>query len=118
MQREIKDTDALSEQMAEIAELLRKYHHPQAKVVEAIFATLRTPNPDFVRLCGIEMWGGAGAVWEVCLSSQQCEESKSDDQSVRRAFIRLAASMDKIGIGTDRSRFIASTFQKWLDKGL
>lgn len=112
--------DALSRDLNEIAELLRKYQHPgQAKVVEEILASFKTPNPDFIQLCGIDVWGGAGAVWEVCLStSRKSEQAKADQQAFRRAFVRLADTMKVMNIGTERSRFIGATFQDWLEKGL
>jgi hypothetical protein len=75
-------------------------------------ATLDTPKPDFNRLAGIEMWGGAGAVWESPL-----EESLADKKTFRETVIRIALTMERLGFGTDRSRFIASTVQSWLNKG-
>jgi hypothetical protein len=109
---------ALDRNLTEIAELLNKYqHYAQARVVEEILATLETSNPDYKRLCGIDMWGGAGAVWEVYLSSSQ-ESDKADQQALWRAFVRLVETMNQMDISTDRSRFLGTTLQKWLDKGL
>ena len=59
------ETEALKEDLAQLASLHQKYqNYGQMVVLEEIIATLDTPQPDFNRLAGIEMWGGAGAVWE------------------------------------------------------
>jgi hypothetical protein len=112
--------DALDRDLSEIAKLLRKYQrYGHASVVDEILATLKTPGPDYTRLCGIDMWGGAGAVWEAYPSSlQESDEAKADKTAFRGAFVRLADTMNQMGIGTDRSRFIRTIFQSWLDKGL
>jgi hypothetical protein len=66
------------------------------------------------------MWGGAGAVWEVCLcqSRTRSAEMQADEALFRRAIIRLAAIMDGLKVGTARSRDIARIFQGWLNKGI
>jgi len=57
--------EALGKDLHHLAELLHKYgHYGQADVVDQIIPTLETPTPDYERLVGVEMWGGAGAVWE------------------------------------------------------
>jgi len=106
--------------LTELAELLHKYGHDgQAAVVDEIVATLETSTPDFKRLAGIDMWGSSGAVWEVCLiSSAMRVAGRADETSFRNAIIRIAAVMDQMKIGTERTRFIAQNFQGWLDKGL
>jgi hypothetical protein len=45
-------------------------------------------------------------------------EGRADQTNFRKSIIRIAAAMDQMKIGTERSRFIAKTFQGWLDKGL
>jgi hypothetical protein len=112
--------DALNRDLNVIAQLLCNYrHYGQARVVEEILGTLETASPDYKRLCGIDMWGGSGAVWDVYLPrSHRSEQSKADERDFRRAIIRIAETMNQLKIGTDRSRFIAATFQGWLDKGL
>jgi hypothetical protein len=45
-------------------------------------------------------------------------EGHADKARFRNAIIRIAATMDQMKIGTDRSRFIAKTFRGWLDQGL
>ena len=114
------DTLALGQDLKEIAVLLRKYRHDgQMRTVEEILATLNTPTPDFQRLCGIEMWGGAGAVWDVNIApSPTSDEEKADREAFFRAFVRLAKTMNSIGLGSARSDSIAATFQTWVDKGL
>jgi len=46
------------------------------------------------------------------------EESPADKKNFRETVIRIALTMERLGFGTDRSRFIASTLQSWLDKGI
>jgi hypothetical protein len=113
--------DALSAELEIVGELLRKYqYYGQAQVIDEILATFSTPNPDFKRLAGIEMWGGAGAVWETVLNypAPQTNETQIDERAFREAIIRISAAMDVRGIGTDRSRFIAKTFQNWRGTGV
>ena len=114
----MEHTRTLCQDLDVIAELLRKYrHYGQAQVVEEVLATLETSGPDYKQLRGIDMWGGAGAVWEVNLGSAQgSTEEKADRAAFFRAFVRLANTMNQAGLDTDRSRFIAKTFQSWLDK--
>lgn len=108
------DTEVLKEDLARLASLHRKYrNYGQMVVLEEIVATFDTPRPDFNRLAGIEMWGGAGAVWESPL-----EESAADQKSFRETIVQIALTLDRLGFGTDRSRFIARTVQSWLDKGI
>jgi len=105
--------DSLKEDLNRLAALCQEYrNYGQMIVLEEIAATFDTANPDFKRLTGIEMWGGAGAVWETP------PFDKSDEKLFHETIIRIASIMDSLGIGTDRSRFIAGTLQSWLDKGL
>ena len=115
--------EALDRDLNQLAELLRKYGHDgQATVVDEIWSTLDTSTPDYQRLAGIDMWGGAGAVWEVCLLTSRVQratnQGRGDEKSFREAIIRTAAEMDRLGIGTARSPDIAKTFPFWIDKGL
>jgi hypothetical protein len=111
--------EALGRDLHHLAELLHKYgHHGQADVVDQILQTLETPTLDCERLAGIEMWGGSGAVWEVLLTPRKSSEQKDDEKSFHQTIIRIAAAMDRLKIGTERSRSTAKIFQKWLDKGI
>jgi hypothetical protein len=113
-------TKTLRQDLTVIAELLRKYRHfGQVQVVEEILVTLETPDPDYSQLRGIDVWGGAGAVWEVELgSSWGPAEVKTDRAVFYAAFVRLANTMDHAGLGTDRSRFIGEAFQSRLREQL
>jgi hypothetical protein len=110
----------LSGGLTQASGLLHKYaHHGQGTVVDQIVATLETRNPDYKRLASIDMWGGSGAVWEVCLTSGGgSDEEQADEKSFREAIVRIATAMDQMKIGTQRSRFIAETLQGWIDRGL
>ena len=100
--------------------MLHKYgHHGQGAVIDQIVPTLETPQPDYKRLASIDMWGGSGAVWEVCLTpGSHSDEERADEKSFREAIVRIAFAMDRMKIGTARSRFIAETLQGWLDRGI
>jgi hypothetical protein len=115
-----KSLDKLIRSLSEIRDVLLKFKHlGQARVVEDILAAVGKTNPDFAQLRSIDMWGGAGAVWEVSFSTpQMSEEMKADEQSFRRAIIDLVEAMNQMGISTDRSQFICATFQDWLTNGL
>lgn len=107
---------ALERELSRLSELLHKHGHGgQAMVVDQILTTLGTPAPDYKRLAGIDMWGGSGAVWEVRLTPSGKNE---DERAYLQTIIQLAATMDSLKIGTERSRSIARTFQGWLDKGI
>jgi len=110
--------EALDKDLHHLAELLHKYgHQGQADVVDQIQRTVETPIPDYDRLAGIEVWGGSGAVWEVRLTPRTSSEQKGDEKSFLQTIIRIASAMDRLKIGTERSRSTAKIFQEWLDKG-
>ena len=97
--------EALGKDLHHLAELLHKYgHYGQADVVDQIIPTLETPTPDYERLVGVEMWGGAGAVWEVCLTPRTSSEQKADEKSFHLTIIRIAAAM---GPSENRNRAIS-----------
>lgn len=111
--------DALDADLNQLARLLHKYRHGQATVVEEIRATLSTPTPDFQRLAGIDMWGGSGAVWEVDFAPfSTSSEAHADKIAFHQNIIRIAEHMDRLKIGTERSRYIAGAFREWMRKGI
>src|SRR5208283_5939095 len=95
-------------------------HHGQAAVAEELLTTLDTPSPDYKRLAGIDMWGGSGSVADVYLTQSKTltEAAQEDRRSFQKALIRIAETMDRLRIGTERSRSTAKMFQEWLDRGL
>jgi hypothetical protein len=98
--------------------LLRKYHHyAQANVMSDIIASIERGEPHYKRLAGVDMWGGAGAVWEVELipGGVKSKEHKEDERAFRRSIINIAAQMDQLGIGHARSRSTADIFGKWIE---
>lgn len=112
-----RQVEALESDLGRLSKLLHKHGHSgQATVVDQILDTFGTPTPDYERLAGIDMWGGSGAVWEVRLTpSGTCSE---DERAFLRTIIQIAATMDRLEIGTERSRWIAKTVQEWVDKGI
>ena len=109
----------LADGLRQLAQLLGKYgHNGQRQVVDELLASFEINSPDYGRLAGIDMWGGSGAVWEVSLTSyKRSTETQKDELLFRQSIIRIAAAMNHLGIGTERSQFIAKTFQIWIDKG-
>jgi hypothetical protein len=109
--------EALEGELRRLSELLHKHGHgSQATVVDQIRATVGTPTPDYKRVTGIDVWGGSGAVWEVRLTPSG--KGNEDEKAFLQTIIQLAATMDSLEIGTERSRSIARTLQGWLDKGI
>jgi hypothetical protein len=104
--------------LKQLAALCRKQGgYGQATLLDEMVAKLDSPNSDFKRLAGNEMWGGAGAIWESPLDQSNPPNNRSgDERNHREAIVRIASIMDRLGIGTDRSRFIANVLQSWLDK--
>ncbi|MGH9522510.1 MAG: hypothetical protein ACRD3E_08255 [Terriglobales bacterium] len=105
----------LAESLAVARDLLNKYDNPgQVDVIDRILSTFHTDVPDYRTLSGVDMWGGSGAVWEVLLCPCDTEEHKKDTERFWNAMIDISREMDRIGVGTPRSRQIAETFQGWL----
>jgi|KBSMisStandDraft_5_1062788.scaffolds.fasta_scaffold08804_5 hypothetical protein len=98
--------EALERDLSRLSELLHKHGHGgKATVVDQILASLHAPTPDYKRLAGIDVWGGSGAVWEVCLTPAGA--GKEDERAFGQTIIQTAATMDHLKIGTERSRSIA-----------
>ena len=112
--------ETLGMDLTKLSELLHKYgHQGQGKVVDEILVSLETPEPDYKRLAGVDMWGGSGAVWEVCLTPvRRSSEAQADEKSFHQTIIRIAAEMDRLRIGTERSRSTAKIFKQWLENGI
>ncbi len=92
--------------------LLKNDWDGQAEIIQCLINLHDTDQKEFVRLLhSIDMWGGSGAVWEV-------GDLGEDEVAFRYAIIRLAAQMDEAGLGTERNRYIASTFRKWNQAGI
>ena len=108
--------EKLSKALGELSELLHKYGHDgQGNVVDEIIASLETPDPDYKRLAGIDMWGGAGSVADICENLTTKREGAGDERVFRKALVRVAAAMDDLKIGTKRSRSVAKSFRGLLD---
>jgi hypothetical protein len=101
--------------------LLAKYQHGgQATFVSHLIDMRRGSDPDFFKyLTSVEMWGGPGSVWEVDkFRSSSREEAYTDELRFRNAIISIANQMEKDGVGSERTRFIAESFKVWTEKGL
>jgi hypothetical protein len=106
--------------LTRIETLLTKYDHPgQAGVIASLKALReREPNAHRTMIQGVDVWGGAGAVWEVCLTWRvpQDPSTREDERAFRSLIIALADSMDREGISTERSRYIARIFRECMRK--
>lgn len=109
----------MNEALSAAHDILLKYGHTgQAAVVARIRELQLTDQGAFVNtIQGVSMWGGSGAVWEVSLDAPSITvvEREHDTHRFRDAIIAIARSMDALGIGTARSRDIATTLQHWND---
>jgi len=101
------------ETLRELCRLLLANAFPgQAEIVQRLLQLNDENSDEFVRLLiSVDMWGGSGAVWEV-------GDLGDDTLAFRNAFIMLAAQMERAGLGTEGSRFIASTFRQWNRAGV
>ena len=106
---------ALIQHLTRIAELLQKYGLPQAEVVSDILKDLQATSPATTRLAGVDMWGGSGAIWETALPENAGRE---DEIALREEIIRISHEMDRLGIGTTRSRSIREIYQTWKNNGV
>jgi hypothetical protein len=106
--------------LAQIRSLLEKHGHDgQASVIaELEGARKNDPNAYRERVRSVDLWGGSGAVWDVCLACAEppSPSEREDERCFRSSIIALAQAMDREGLGTERSRFIADTFSHWTAK--
>lgn len=111
--------DELAGALSHLSELLGKYgHHSKKQIVDEILGTLKNSSPDYKRLAGVEVWGGAGAVWEVCLTPNWTAntDQREDERSFLQTLIGVADAMERLQIGNERSRSLAKTFREWLKR--
>ena len=83
----------------------------QALVVEKLIHFRDANQAEFTRLLqGRDVWGGSGAVWEV-------GQLGRDSALFWDAVIALADDMERQGLGTERSHFVAETLRGWRAAG-
>ncbi len=100
-------------------EILVRYNHSaQASCVQTLVDAVRaTDRPAYSQLLSsVEMWGGAGAVWEVDLSGTAT--ARADNREFRESIIEIAEQMKHLGIKASRSEEIAEVFTNWNLKNL
>ncbi|NLS92405.1 MAG: hypothetical protein GXX96_09600 [Planctomycetaceae bacterium] len=87
-------------------------HRGQENVVAQLIELWQFDRDGFFKLVkSAEVWGGAGAVWEV-------GDLGSDTVPFRYAIIRLAEAMEREQLGSNRSREIADIFRDWNKRGV
>jgi hypothetical protein len=114
-------SDPYLEHLEALRYLLAKYQRGgQAIFVSNLIDMRRASDPDFLKyLASVEMWGGSGSVWEVDkFRSSNREGAYADELRFRNAIISIANQMEKDGVGSERTRYIAETFKVWTVKGL
>jgi hypothetical protein len=104
---------AIVETLRELRDVLvREGYHGQAEMVDRLIQLYDTDLDAFRRrLQSVDLWGGAGAVWEV-------NPGGPERRRFHELIIRLAEEMQAAGLGTARTQDIADTFRSWLAKGL
>ena len=104
---------AIVETLRELRDVLMREGHPEhAETVDQIVQLYDTGLDAFrQRLEGVDMWGGAGAVWDV---NPRGPERKRFHELI----ICLAEEMQAKGLGTARTQSIADTFRSWLAAGI
>lgn len=109
-------TAELRDCLSEVLRLLRRYGCVgQAQVVEDLLALLDKDTRGFIdSLCGLDVWGGSGAVWETELRSPHIADSdaKQDDARFQREVIRLRDIAARNGLATDRMNQVASILRR------
>lgn len=107
------------EALEALVSILSKYGHTvQANFVECLLRLYEAGSPEFERkLASIDMWGGAGAVWDVSIPHGTADRSRFFE-----ALIALADYMSAHTIGPERIReraaSTAAIFRQWLAQGL
>lgn len=104
---------AILQTLRELRDVLAREGCPEhAEIVDQIIQLYDTELDAFrQRLQSVDLWGGAGAVWDV---NPRGPERKRFHELI----IRLAAEMQAVGLGTARTQDIANTFRNWLASGL
>src|SRR5580765_3592640 len=99
--------------------LLVKYgHEGQARCIANLIELLDSGQvAEFAKtIRSVDVWGGAGAVWEVGPFNKAGipqAESREDTRLFRASIAALADAMDEQGIGMHRAREIAATHREW-----
>ena len=115
--------EKMIETLSEIRDLLLKHDFPgQGAFIARLIETAQEDSEEFAAgVSGGDVWGGAGAVWEVgTFKGHKISDAEAgkDEVLFRKAIIRLAEEMDKAGIGTPRSRDIAGILKYWQRMGM
>ena len=98
--------------------LVRYNHSSQASCIQTAIDAMRASDRQTYSqlLRSVDMWGGAGAVWECELSGTAT--ARTDDREFRKSIIEISKQMKNLGIKSSRSEQIAETFTTWNQKKL
>jgi hypothetical protein len=98
--------------------LVRYKHSSQASCLQTVIDAVQTGDRQAYSqlLRSVNMWGSAGAVWEVDLSGTAT--ARTDNREFRKSIIEIAKQMKHLGIKSSPAEQIAETFTKWNRKNL
>lgn len=106
------------EELNTLHRLLMKYScYGQAEVLNNLIELLEPNSPIFSeKINSIDMWGGSGAVWEVCFINPEVskQELKVDKLTFEKAIVSLVKKMKSKGICGKLAKNRASIIKKWL----
>jgi hypothetical protein len=120
-----KQEDELLHNVELLTAILAKYGNgAQARFVEHLANLKRRNSRDFeMRLAGVEMWGGSGAVWEVprfreeWMNPEVGEDVDADQLRFADFSKHLADYMNENRIGSDevreRAQYLGDTLLNW-----
>lgn len=107
-------------ELLRIEGLLRKHEFDaQADVVATLLAEYDAPDHTRFQyaLQDVALWGGSGSVIDCSITSNArvvTPEVRQDERAFWSALVQLAEEMDRVGLGTARSRDVAATFRRRL----
>ena len=100
-------------------EILMRYNHPgQASYMQRLIDAVRLSDRKAYStlLDSVEMWGGAGAVWECDISGTAT--AQADRREFRKSIIEIAQQMRNLGTNSARAQEIADIFNGWNEQNL
>lgn len=119
-EREVSVIGALTVALQTITEILTRYnHHGQAEYVRRLLNAISEGDENYkTMLTSVDMWGGAGAVWESYIPRNETSRTNPDEREFRNAIIEVAKQIQNLGIHFERADQISESFQEWNKRNL
>ena len=111
---EITNKDEFILTMTRLVELLHANNHsPQAFAIqEPLQYLIANDKNNFLKtLNTVDIWGGAGAAWEV-----GSFRTREDEREFQECFVKLVELMNEIGIKNSKAKNVARLFSEDLHK--